>query len=137
MTHPDFVQRERERETVVSIENRFLLNLSYLEKAEREKNTCLLNPTPYTIKRPDRKREKLFITKRKKKFKKTKMTSILADNREANNNNALGLKPFFKGKVEALEIAVRDGTQNLRRLEAQRNELNSRGLCSSFHRQRA
>jgi len=66
------------------------------------------------------------ITKRKKKFKKTKMTSILADNREANNNNALGLKPFFKGKVEALEIAVRDGTQNLRRLEAQRNELNSR-----------
>ncbi|CAL6299451.1 unnamed protein product [Bathycoccus prasinos] len=54
------------------------------------------------------------------------MTSILADNREANNNNALGLKPFFKGKVEALEIAVRDGTQNLRRLEAQRNELNSR-----------
>jgi len=54
------------------------------------------------------------------------MTSILTDNREANNNNALGLKPFFKGKVEALEIAVRDGTQNLRRLEAQRNELNSR-----------
>ncbi|CAL6306521.1 unnamed protein product [Bathycoccus prasinos] len=54
------------------------------------------------------------------------MTSILADTREANNNNALGLKPFFKGKVEALEIAVRDGTQNLRRLEAQRNELNSR-----------
>ncbi|CAL6298365.1 unnamed protein product [Bathycoccus prasinos] len=54
------------------------------------------------------------------------MTSILADTREANNSNALGLKPFFKGKVEALEIAVRDGTQNLRRLEAQRNELNSR-----------
>ncbi|CAL6306253.1 26S protease regulatory subunit 8 [Bathycoccus prasinos] len=54
------------------------------------------------------------------------MTSILADTRDANNNNALGLKPFFKGKVEALEIAVRDGTQNLRRLEAQRNELNSR-----------
>ena len=63
------------------------------------------------------------------------MTSILADTRDANNSNALGLKPFFKGKVEALEIAVRDGTQNLRRLEAQRNELNSRGLCSSFHRQ--
>ncbi|CAL6304862.1 unnamed protein product [Bathycoccus prasinos] len=54
------------------------------------------------------------------------MTSILADTRDANNSNALGLKPFFKGKVEALEIAVRDGTQNLRRLEAQRNELNSR-----------
>jgi len=66
------------------------------------------------------------ITKRKKKLKKTKMTSILADTRDANNSNALGLKPFFKGKVEALEIAVRDGTQNLRRLEAQRNELNSR-----------
>ena len=39
------------------------------------------------------------------------MTSILADTRDANNSNALGLKPFFKGKVEALEIAVRDGTQ--------------------------
>ncbi|CAL6307832.1 unnamed protein product [Bathycoccus prasinos] len=56
------------------------------------------------------------------------MTSILADTRDANNSNALGLKPFFKGKVEALEIAVRDGTQNLRRLEAQRNELNSRAV---------
>ena len=53
------------------------------------------------------------------------MTSAIADN---NTNNAqIGLKPFFKSKVEALEIAVRDGTQNLRRLEAQRNELNSRG----------
>jgi hypothetical protein len=55
------------------------------------------------------------------------MTSAIADNTNNTNNAQIGLKPFFKSKVEALEIAVRDGTQNLRRLEAQRNELNSRG----------
>jgi len=57
------------------------------------------------------------------------MTSVIADNNNTNNAQ-IGLKPFFKSKVEALEIAVRDGTQNLRRLEAQRNELNSRGKLS-------
>jgi len=55
------------------------------------------------------------------------MTSAIADTNTNTNNAQIGLKPFFKSKVEALEIAVRDGTQNLRRLEAQRNELNSRG----------
>lgn len=54
---------------------------------------------------------------------------MIADNNNTNNAQ-IGLKPFFKSKVEALEIAVRDGTQNLRRLEAQRNELNSRGKLS-------
>jgi cell fate regulator YaaT (PSP1 superfamily) len=57
------------------------------------------------------------------------MTSVIADNNNTNNAQ-IGLKPFFKSKVEALEIAVRDGTQNLCRLEAQRNELNSRGKLS-------
>ena len=38
-----------------------------------------------------------------------------------------GLKPFFKAKIEEYEIAVRNKTQNLRRLEAQRNELNTKG----------
>ena len=45
----------------------------------------------------------------------------------SSSGGVLGLKPYFRSKVEALDIAVRDGTQNLRRLEAQRNELNSRG----------
>lgn len=38
-----------------------------------------------------------------------------------------GLKPYYKGKIEELEILVREKTQNLRRLEAQRNELNTKG----------
>ena len=38
-----------------------------------------------------------------------------------------GLKIFFRAKIEEYEIAVRNRTQNLRRLEAQRNELNTKG----------
>ena len=37
-----------------------------------------------------------------------------------------GLKDYYKNKIESLEIQVRDKSNNLRRLEAQRNELNSR-----------
>ena len=37
-----------------------------------------------------------------------------------------GLKDYYKTKTEALELNVRDKSNNLRRLEAQRNELNSR-----------
>mmetsp|Transcript_13411 Transcript_13411/g.25608 ORF Transcript_13411/g.25608 Transcript_13411/m.25608 type:complete len:397 (+) Transcript_13411:157-1347(+) len=37
-----------------------------------------------------------------------------------------GLKDYYKTKIESLEIQVRDKTNNLRRLEAQRNELNFR-----------
>jgi 26S proteasome regulatory subunit T6 len=40
-----------------------------------------------------------------------------------------GLKPFFKGKVEELELLIKDKGHNLRRLEAQRNELNTQGEC--------
>lgn len=38
-----------------------------------------------------------------------------------------GLRGYYKSKIEELEIAVRNKTQNLRRLEAQRNELNTQG----------
>ena len=38
-----------------------------------------------------------------------------------------GLRAYYKAKIEEFEIAVRDKTQNLRRLEAQRNELNTKG----------
>lgn len=37
-----------------------------------------------------------------------------------------GLKDYYKTKIEALELNVRDKSNNLRRLEAQRNDLNSR-----------
>lgn len=43
-----------------------------------------------------------------------------------------GLKPYYKGKIEELEILVREKTQNLRRLEAQRNELNTKGMPVCF-----
>jgi len=37
-----------------------------------------------------------------------------------------GLNDYYKGKIEELEISVRDKTHNLRRLEAQRNDLNTK-----------
>eukprot|EP00898_Chlorokybus_atmophyticus_P000305 jgi/Chlat1/1275/Chrsp117S01709 len=37
-----------------------------------------------------------------------------------------GLRSYYQGKIEELEIQLRDKTQNLRRLEAQRNELNTK-----------
>eukprot|EP00198_Chlamydomonas_reinhardtii_P013772 XP_001703109.1 26S proteasome regulatory subunit [Chlamydomonas reinhardtii] len=36
-----------------------------------------------------------------------------------------GLKGYYRAKIEELELQVKDKTHNLRRLEAQRNELNS------------
>lgn len=38
-----------------------------------------------------------------------------------------GLKAYYKTKIEELELLVKDKTHNLRRLEAQRNELNTQG----------
>eukprot|EP00850_Spirogloea_muscicola_P026435 SM007396S21909 [mRNA] locus=s7396:41:737:- [translate_table: standard] len=38
-----------------------------------------------------------------------------------------GLRAYYAAKAEQLAIALRDKTQNLRRLEAQRNDLNSKG----------
>lgn len=41
-----------------------------------------------------------------------------------------GLRGYYKAKIEELEISVRNKTQNLRRLEAQRNELNTQGALT-------
>lgn len=38
-----------------------------------------------------------------------------------------GLKSYYKTKIEELELLAKDKTHNLRRLEAQRNELNTSG----------
>ena len=40
-----------------------------------------------------------------------------------------GLTWVFQQKVEQLELLVKEKTHNLRRLEAQRNELNTQGGC--------
>ncbi|XP_065226512.1 26S proteasome regulatory subunit 8 [Planococcus citri] len=37
-----------------------------------------------------------------------------------------GIKSYYKYKVETLQLIIQDRTQNLRRLEAQRNELNAK-----------
>lgn len=38
-----------------------------------------------------------------------------------------GLQTYYKGKIEELELLIKDKGHNLRRLEAQRNELNASG----------
>jgi hypothetical protein len=41
-----------------------------------------------------------------------------------------GIKSYYQAKIEAAEITINQRTQNLRRLEAQRNALNARGIIS-------
>lgn len=41
--------------------------------------------------------------------------------------NNFGIQSFYKSKIEALSVIINDKTHDLRRLEAQRNILNSRG----------
>ena len=38
-----------------------------------------------------------------------------------------GIRTYYQGKIDNLEIILQDKTQNLRRLEAQRNDLNTKG----------
>lgn len=38
-----------------------------------------------------------------------------------------GLKSYYVTKIEELQLVVAEKTQNLRRLQAQRNELNAKG----------
>jgi len=38
-----------------------------------------------------------------------------------------GVKSYYQAKIESAEILINQKTQNLRRLEAQRNALNARG----------
>lgn len=37
-----------------------------------------------------------------------------------------GIHAFYSSKIDELEVVVREKTENLRRLEAQRNELNAK-----------
>ena len=42
-----------------------------------------------------------------------------------------GIKSYYQAKIEAAELTINQKTQNLRRLEAQRNALNARGMVRS------
>lgn len=44
-----------------------------------------------------------------------------------------GLKAYYKAKIEELEILARDKHHNLQRLQAQRNELNTKGVAPACH----
>lgn len=39
-----------------------------------------------------------------------------------------GFRPYYIQKIEELQLIVAEKSQNLRRLQAQRNELNAKGL---------
>ena len=39
-----------------------------------------------------------------------------------------GIKNYYRTKIEEAELTINDKTQNLRRLEAQRNALNAKGM---------
>lgn len=45
-----------------------------------------------------------------------------------------GLRSYYKAKIEELEIQARDKQHNLRRLEAQRNDLNGKGQLMQLYR---
>lgn len=39
-----------------------------------------------------------------------------------------GFRPYYITKIEELQLTVAEKSQNLRRLQAQRNELNAKGI---------
>ena len=42
-----------------------------------------------------------------------------------------GLRAYYRSKIEELEVQIRDKQHNLKRMEAQRNELNTKGARAS------
>lgn len=43
-----------------------------------------------------------------------------------------GIKPYYQAKIEECELIINEKTQDLRRLEAQRNALNAKGAYHVF-----
>jgi len=43
-----------------------------------------------------------------------------------------GIQSYYQTKIEAAELLINQKTQNLRRLEAQRNALNARGAFELY-----
>ncbi|KAF8325809.1 uncharacterized protein EI90DRAFT_2019669 [Cantharellus anzutake] len=48
--------------------------------------------------------------------------------------NGGGMKAYYQAKIEAAELTINQKTQNLQRLEAQRNALNARGTSLVYYR---
>lgn len=49
----------------------------------------------------------------------------------AAGSQAQGIQAYYRSKIQEMEVLVRDKAQNFRRLEAQRNELNTKGKLPS------
>lgn len=47
--------------------------------------------------------------------------------KEQNENKHQGMRAYFQAKIDELEAIALEKRMNLRRLEAQRNELNTKG----------
>jgi hypothetical protein len=45
-----------------------------------------------------------------------------------------GIRSYYQSKIDETTILLRDKIENLRRLQAQRNELNSRGMQSMYYK---
>lgn len=64
----------------------------------------------------------LFDKKRIKSFYCVSQMEI-----DEKNVKGEGFKPYYITKIEELQLIVAEKSQNLRRLQAQRNELNAKG----------
>lgn len=51
---------------------------------------------------------------------------VMKGERTTGPGRDLGVHSYYQGKIDELELVVRDRTQNLERLKAQRNELNAK-----------
>lgn len=47
----------------------------------------------------------------------------------APSGNDKGIRSYYLSKIDELELRIREKTQNLQRLKAQRNEWNAKGAC--------
>lgn len=56
----------------------------------------------------------------------TPLKAVLKEQVDSRPKKNDGIKSYYKYKVETLQLVIQERTQNLRRLEAQRNELNAK-----------
>ena len=60
------------------------------------------------------------------------MASVMAERIIKEDAKGQGIKSYYQAKIDSLEIVNQDRTRNLRRLAAQRNELNSQGRRRAY-----